>query len=111
MSLQKLICTQCGSNELALFGKAAFKCESCGTILVDEKPSEPGEKTLKEIMQQKSKEKPFRSARIQHGIEDQPDFTKDTNDHYTEQGNQFIKLVFFAAIIGGLAMLVVWLLE
>jgi hypothetical protein len=50
--MEKLICPQCGSNELAPFG-AAFKCESCGTILkedsstnTEKKPVEPpGPKT------------------------------------------------------------------
>lgn len=110
MSLQKLICTQCGSNELELFGKAAFKCESCGTILVEEKPKEPGQRSLKDTIQQKTKEKPFRSARIQHGLDDQPDFRHETNDHYSEQGNQFVKMIFWIGMIGGIAALAGWLL-
>lgn len=110
MSLQKLICTQCGSNELELFGKAAFKCESCGTILVEEKEKEPDQQTLKDRVRQKTKEKPFRSARIQHGLEDQPDFTHDTSDHYADSGNQFMKMIFWIGIVSGIAALAGWLL-
>lgn len=33
--LEKLICPQCGGNELNTFGQSAYKCESCGTILKD----------------------------------------------------------------------------
>jgi transcription initiation factor TFIIIB Brf1 subunit/transcription initiation factor TFIIB len=106
MALQKLICTQCGSNELELFGRAAYKCESCGTILKEEKP--------KEVPQpppvQPKKEKPFRSRRIQHGLEDGPDFSHDSTDHYSEHGNQFIKMIFWIGIVGGIAALVGWLL-
>lgn len=109
MSLTKLICTQCGSNELELFGKSAYKCESCGTILVAEEPNEPTGQTLKEKMHQKTKEKPFRSARIQHGLEDQPDFTHDADEHYSESGNQFMKMIFWIGVIGGIVALVVWL--
>lgn len=111
MPLQELICTQCGSNELKLFGQSAFKCESCGTILVDEKPKEPSGETLKEKIQQKTKEKPFRSKRIQHGLDDQPDFTKESfSDDYNEASNQFMKTIFWIGIVGGIAALIGWLL-
>lgn len=110
MSLQKLICTQCGSNELELFGKAAFTCESCGTILVDDKPKEPSGNTLKDTVQLKNKEKPFRSKRIQHGLDDQPDFTHDASEHYADAGNDFMKMIFWIGILGGVAALVGWLL-
>lgn len=42
--MEKLICPQCGGNDFQLFGSAAYKCESCGTILKDE----PEEKTIQE---------------------------------------------------------------
>jgi hypothetical protein len=38
--LEKLICPQCGGNELKPFG-SAFKCEACGTILKDEPEPQP----------------------------------------------------------------------
>ena len=34
--LEKLICPQCGGNDLQPFGNSAYKCQSCGTILKDE---------------------------------------------------------------------------
>src|SRR3954468_24685348 len=34
--MEKLICPQCGGNDLKIFGNSAYKCESCGTILKDE---------------------------------------------------------------------------
>lgn len=104
MALQELVCSQCGSNELELFGANAYKCESCGTILKEEKPKDtPKPPPL-------PKQKPFRSKRIQHGLDDQPDFTHDPNeDHYTA-GNQFMKMIFWVGVIGGLAVLCAWLL-
>jgi len=43
MSLEKLTCTQCGSNEIKVVSASVFQCESCGTILKDkeEKPQKP----------------------------------------------------------------------
>ena len=39
--MEKLVCTQCGGNELKPFGAFAYKCESCGTILKEEEKTAP----------------------------------------------------------------------
>ena len=36
--LEKLVCPQCGGNDLQPFGNSAYKCQACGTILKDEQP-------------------------------------------------------------------------
>jgi DNA-directed RNA polymerase subunit RPC12/RpoP len=93
--MQKIVCPQCGSNELTLFGSSAYKCESCGTILKDDKPQQ---------------QKPFRSKRIARGLEDEADLSSDFSEDHHEAGGQFLKLIFWIGIIGGLGGLCAWLL-
>jgi tRNA(Ile2) C34 agmatinyltransferase TiaS len=33
MELEKLLCPQCGGNDLETFGLKAFKCRFCGAVL------------------------------------------------------------------------------
>ena len=97
MSLQKLICTQCGSNELKVVSSTVFECESCGTILKEEKP--------KEIPQpppiQKPKEKPFRSKR-QFTVLDEPGYGDESMQEQADskQAATFVIVLVVAAIFG-----------
>jgi hypothetical protein len=101
MSLEKLICTQCGSNQIKVVSATVFECESCGTLLKEDEPAV--------ATQNAPKEKPFRSKRIQYGLEDQPDFSVDANNNYEDAGNNFIKQIFWLGIAAGAVALIAWL--
>jgi hypothetical protein len=104
--LEKLICSQCGSNELQPFGASAFKCESCGTILkVEDKPQAPSPPPVPSTAQPK----PFRSGRQFTVLDDEDGFSPGTDLEVDAADPQnkivLIIVILIAGAVLGLLML------
>jgi len=97
MSLEKIICTQCGSNQIKVVSATVFECESCGTILKEEQPSPAP-----------VKEKPFRSKREFRALGEADDSEyyaeERTDGSVGESDTGATKMIFYiliVTIIGG----------
>lgn len=109
MTLEKLVCSQCGSNELQLFGKSAYKCESCGTILKAEDKPQVAPPPVPISSQPQPQPKPFRSGRSFTILNDEDGFTPDTDLEVDAADPQnrivlFIVILVAAAVLGGIML-------
>src|SRR6267142_468827 len=86
--LEKLICPQCGGNDLNLFGSSAYKCAACGTILaIDEKAAEPSHSAPPPKTE-------FMTSEERYGDE----YVNDKGQKMMD-GDTFVKLIVLVAVL------------
>ena len=99
--LEKLLCPQCGGNDLKIFGESAFKCEACGTILQNSEKEKPN--ISSHYVAPVTSE--FLNSEERYG----DDYLNENNDEISS-GDSFIKTLVIGAVIVLFVMLAVYLL-
>lgn len=109
--LEKLLCSQCGGNDLKPFGNAAYKCESCGTILRDE----PDEKKIASDHFVAPVSNEFTNS-----IERKPSYYVNSEERYggdieekidNMDGDSFIKSIVIIGVLGLVGILLAYFLS
>ena len=104
MELEKLLCPQCGGNDLEPFGLKAFKCRFCGAVL---KISEPEKKAIPPSAQEPKRSSHY-SAPLDTNFRNTTRLNYD-RDEETDPGSDFIKSIVYSALAVGIIGLIVYL--
>jgi uncharacterized protein (DUF983 family) len=98
--LEKLVCPQCGGNDLLPFGNSAYKCQACGTVLKDNHYSAPVSTDFRDAVEP-------REPVLMNSEERYP--TESEIEAESMDGDTFLKLIVIIGVLI-LAVFIVWYL-